>query len=141
MTVEGKLSRALDFLFRTLALFLALELIFYPLRPYIVSSVRSALYAFLPRTFEVVWECTGLDEVFLLASAIWWSVKERKRRVKKIIVGAAILEAYNLGRIVFLAYNPNPFLHEILFRWGGFLVVLAAYYFLMDKEYKQEKGN
>lgn len=141
MTVEGKLSRALDFLFRTLALFLALELIFYPFRQYIVGSVRSALYAFLPRTFEVVWECTGLDEVFLLASAIWWSVKERKRRVKKIIVGAAILEAYNLGRIVFLAYNPNPFLHEILFRWGGFLVVLAAYYFLMDKEYKQEKGN
>ena len=139
--MQSRAEKGLEFLFKTLLLFLALELVTLPLRPYIVAALGSFLYAFLPKTFTVEWACTGLDEVFLLASALWWSVKKKEERIKKIIAGTILLEVYNLARIVILAYVPNETLHDILFRWGGFLIILLIYYLLLDKEYKQGRDN
>ena len=139
--MQSRTEIALEFLFKTLGLFLLLELVTLLLRPYVVAALESLLYSFLPKTFVVEWACTGLDEVFLLSSALWWSVKNRIERIKKILLGSAILEVYNLARIVILAYLPSPTLHDILFRWGGFLLILLVYYFLLDKEYKQGRGN
>jgi len=139
--VQSRTEKALEFLFKTLGLFLLLELVTLPLRPYIVAALESFLYSFLPKTFTVEWACTGLDEVFLLASALWWSVKNRTERIRKILLGSAILEIYNLARIAILAYVPDEVLHDILFRWGGFLLILLIYYLLLDKEYKQGRGN
>lgn len=128
---DGTTLRALEFLFKTVVTFLLLEILVFPLRPIITKTVQIVLYAFLPNNFEVSWECTALDEVFLLSAALWWSGGSRKIKMKRVFIGALIIEIYNLIRIAILAYYPNELLHDILFRWGGFLTILGAYYILV----------
>ena len=139
--MESTTEKALEFLFKTLGLFLLLELLTLPFRQNIVAALETTLYSFLPKTFVVEWACTGLDEVFLLASALWWSVESNRERVKKVVLGALAIEAYNIIRIAVLAYVPNEVLHDILFRWGGFVAILLTYYLLLGKAYKGGKYN
>ncbi len=137
---EG-LRRGVEFLAKTVASFVALELLLLPFREGITAALQNLLYSFLPHSFQISWECTALDEVLLLSSAIWWAGGEREERIRRIGIGAAAVEAYNLMRIAVLAYYPSETLHTILFRWGGFLLIVALFYLFENKEYKQGRDN
>jgi len=135
---ENTALRALEFLFKTVITFLSLEAILYPFRQMITEAFRGILQGRIPAGFDVSWECTALDEVLLLTSALWWSGRSVKERVRKIMIGATAVEAYNVIRILVLAQFPDRVLHDILFRWGGFFAILGTYYLLSRQEYKHE---
>lgn len=127
---EKTASLALEFLAKTLITFLLLEALLFPFRQAITGAFAAVLHGWIPESFGVSWECTALDEVLLLASALWWSGGSARERAVKIMTGTAVVEAYNVARILLLARFPHPLLHDVLFRWGGFLVITATYYLL-----------
>lgn len=120
--------------------FLFLEVLLLPFRQIIVDWFRGALGGRIPPNFSIVWECTAVDEVLLLASAIWWSGGKRGERLKKILIGSAVVEVYNAFRILVLVQFPDRLLHDILFRWGGFVVIIGTYYILCRQEYKHGRA-
>ncbi len=136
-----RVRAALLFLTEVLTIFLAMEVATLPLRPLIQSAMQNALYAVLPHNFRIDWACTGVDEVLLLSAAIIAATDGWRKRAKRIIVGALLVELYNIIRIAVLSLYPSEVLHEILFRWGGLIVILAVFYLLTCKEYKQLSDN
>ncbi len=133
----------IGFTARVVITLLALEIITLPLRPVVTETLQNVLYNVLPDTFHISWECTALDEVFLLASAVWWALWPRTNgrtmgdRIKGVIVpiiaGTFVVELYNIIRIAILAYHPDPTLHTVLFRAGGYLVVLITYWAILRR--------
>ncbi len=131
----------IQFTARVVLTLLLLEIVTMPARGYITETLQALLYRVLPNNFKISWECTALDEVFLLAAALWWTVwpetkgcplKSRLRiTMGPIIVGTAMVELYNVLRIAILAYHPDPLLHTVLFRVGGYIVVLLTYWVLL----------
>ena len=110
--------------------FVALSFALMPFRPAILSFY-AALIAWLGAgNVAIAWECTGLDETILAVVAILaW------RRNRCTYAGAALsalaIQIYNVLRITILSAYPNPLLHEILFRLGGYIVILGAVYAVM----------
>jgi len=111
------------FLLRGLLYFLLLELLFLPLR----ESITALISPLIPEGFSVGWECTALDEVFLFVAFVL-AFPSEKNKLPVILVGVFLIELYNIIRIIVLVNRPDPFLHELLFRWGGFLLVLLLFY-------------
>ncbi len=90
---------------------------------------------------NISWECTAIDETLLVLIAILlW------RRCICTTVGASLsalaVQVFNVLRIVVLSAYPDPLLHELLFRIGGYFVVIVAVSITLlacEKFYK--KGN
>ncbi len=114
------------FLLRGILLFLLLELFTLPLRETLTGAFRKLI----PSPYLAVWECTGFDEVFLLVSFLLALPGDLKKKAKVSIVGTVLLEAFNLLRIYLVVLTGSKLLHDILFRIGGFLLVLLLFYFL-----------
>ncbi|HIP74119.1 MAG TPA: exosortase/archaeosortase family protein [Euryarchaeota archaeon] len=133
---EKKIFLALEFLFKTVFTFLFLEALLYPYRQPITEAFSEILRGKISGNYSVVWECTAIDEVLLLASALWWSGGPIRERVVSILLGAAAVWLYNVARIVILAHYPNQTLHDVLFRWGGFVIILGVYYALTRQRIK-----
>ena len=112
------------FLLRGLIIFLILELLTYPLR----EPILDLLKGILPPPYVFSWECTGLDEVFLLISFIYALPGERKKKIRAIVLSSLLFEIFNVLRIILVVQTNNMFLHDVLFRVGGFLVVVALFY-------------
>lgn len=131
----------IQFTARVVLTMLLLEIITMPARGYITETLQALLYRALPNNFDISWECTALDEVFLLTAALWWTVwpdtkgytimRRLRLTLVPIIIGAALLELYNILRIAILAYHPNNLLHTVLFRVGGYIAVLLTYWILL----------
>ncbi len=112
------------FLLRGVLLFLFLELLTLPLR----GPLTGLLGSLLPPGFGAVWECTGLDEVFLFLSFLLAYPAPLKQKKRFLLLGPLVIELYNALRIALVVYTNSPLLHDILFRWGGFLLVLFLFY-------------
>ncbi len=125
---EAGSKRFLGALAKILAPFLAVEAILTPFKDQIASKINDAAHSVLPGNYEIVWACTGIDEVVLLASAIAGSPGTAKQKAAGILLTAAAFEAYNALRIYITSSHPDPLLHSILFRWGGFVLVLALFW-------------
>ncbi len=119
---------------RTLAIivvaFVALSFALLPFRGPILSFY-AALIAWLgAKNVAVAWECTGLDETVLAVIAILAWRRNRCTYAGALLAALAI-QIYNVIRILILSAYPDPLLHEILFRLGGYVVILGAVYAVM----------
>jgi exosortase/archaeosortase family protein len=112
------------FLLEGVVIFLFLEILLLPLRSPIVSLLQS----YLPAGFTAVWPCTGLDEVLLFLSFLF-PYPSRRSKLLPALLGVLIIEAYNVLRILIVIKTSSPLLHDLLFRWGGFLLVILLFYF------------
>lgn len=114
------------FLLRGVLLFLLLEVLTFPFR----ETITRLFEGLIPSPYLAVWECTGLDEVFLLVSFLLALPGDLKKKTTASVLGTLLLEAFNLFRIYIVVITGNKLLHDVLFRAGGFLVVLLLFYFL-----------
>gem|GEM_PF-3684616 len=121
----GDFLRALA---KILAPFLALEIIISPFRQKIAEWANSMAHAIIPGNYTIVWACTGIDELLLLASAIAATPTSWRTKLAGFFVMAAVFEGYNALRIWITTAHPDPLLHDVLFRWGGFLLVLVLFW-------------
>ena len=104
-------------------LFLLLELLFLPLRGYFVSVLQRAL----PPGYTAVWPCTGFDELFLFVSFLA-PIKGGRRKLAVMVGGSLLIVIFNLLRIYTVVLTGNHLVHELLFRFGGFLFILLLFY-------------
>ena len=116
------------FTLRGVLLLIVLELIFLPFRGLIVEMIERVL----PPGYSAVWACTGLDEVFLYVSFVL-AYPSGKKKLPYLVLGTLAIELYNALRIYITLLHPDPFLHEVLFRWGGFLLVLLLFFIVFRR--------
>ena len=114
------------FLLRGVLLFLLLEVLTFPFR----ETITRLFEGLIPSPYLAVWECTGLDEAFLLVSFLLALPGDPKKKATASVLGTLLLEAFNLFRIYIVVNTGSKLLHDVLFRIGGFLVVLLLFYFL-----------
>ncbi len=134
---------------KILAPFLAVEAIITPFRQKIAEWANGIAHAIIPGKYQIVWACTGIDELILLASAIAVTPTGWKTKAAGFLATAVLFEGYNVLRIWITASHPDPFLHDVLFRWGGFILVLllfwgyVKYYKILKRlvEHGRREGN
>ncbi len=123
-----KVEEFLRALAKILAPFLALEILVTPFKSSIAGWANTVAHAIIPGKYTIIWACTGIDELVLLASAIAVTPTDLKTKLMGFLVAAALFEGYNALRIWITAAHPVPLLHDVLFRWGGFLLVLLLFW-------------
>ncbi len=109
------------FILKGVVIFLLLETLFLPLRETLTG------WLVLPEGFYSVWECTALDETFLFIAFIV-SYPSRKNKLLPLLLGVTLIQLYNGFRIFVVLMTGDPFLHDILFRAGTFLLLLLLFY-------------
>ncbi len=107
---------------RVVTTIVLLELLTLPFRP----LVEELLSPYIPEGFVMAWECTGIDESIVVFSAVYHA-----RGLGNALKGVAIVELYNVLRVITIILFPSPFLHDLLFRLGGFLVIVLTILFLI----------
>ncbi len=118
--METRLSK---FLFTFVVTFTLIELILFPFREAFVKYLDERL----PEGFYATWECTAFDTNALFTAYII-SLPSKRSKLNALILGNSIIQLYNGFRIWFVLLNPDPLLHDIVFRAGMVLVTLLLSY-------------
>lgn len=110
---------------RIVLLFILAEIVLLPLRSTIVDAYAGFLAKLGITGVRISWECTAVDETLLvLIAVLLWRIT--KCTVAGAVLSALAVQAFNVIRIAVLSVYPDPLLHEILFRAGGYIVVVTA---------------
>ena len=123
-----KLNEFLRAVAKILGPFLIAEAIITPFKDKIAAWIDVHIHNIIPGNYHIIWACTGIDEVILLSSAIFATPAPPKKKIIGFALATAIFEAYNVLRIWITSNHPNPLLHDVLFRWGGFTLVLLLFW-------------
>jgi exosortase/archaeosortase family protein len=107
--------------------FLAVEIVLTPFKQTLAKHIDLWMHKILPGNYRVIWACTGIDEVLLLWMAILATPAPRKTKIVGGTVATILFEIYNVLRMWVVTAHPDPVLHDVLFRWGGFLLVLLLF--------------
>ena len=137
----GREKIAAKAVLRIVGAYVALELAILPFRQEILHSISEYIHNMVPGTYDIVWPCTAVDEILLLTAATLATPTNIGAKIAWSVVGSLIIWAYNVARISLTLKYMSPFLHDILFRLGGFVLVLGIYWAFLEsnKRYKLKK--